>query len=202
MPMRGPQRRPSSGRGANNIDAIDRVVDESEVKEHSQESNTLARVTDVPEQPILGDAINKPRKRRLPVICMRSSGDEQLETDKLSTRSQKKYTIWSQIRYTIFNSWINVIIIAAPVGIALSFTSVNPIVIFIVNFLAIIPLAGMLSYATEEISLRTGETIGGLLNASFGYVSVHCPSAHTHVPFPGTRLSSSSLSLPSFRTRL
>lgn len=50
------------------------------------------------------------------------------------------------------------------------------------------PLAAMLSFATEEIALRyvltpfyidekikltldsTGETIGGLLNASFGYV--------------------------------
>ncbi|KAF3925876.1 hypothetical protein ABW20_dc0104266 [Dactylellina cionopaga] len=36
------------------------------------------------------------------------------------------------------------------------------------NFLAIIPLAGTLSFATEEIALRTGETLGGLLNASFG----------------------------------
>jgi Ca2+/H+ antiporter len=30
----------------------------------------------------------------------------------------------------------------------------------------------MLSFATEEIALRTGETLGGLLNATFGYV--HC----------------------------
>lgn len=42
-------------------------------------------------------------------------------------------------------------------------------VVFVVNFIAIIPLAGMLSYATEEIALRTGEVMGGLLNASFGY---------------------------------
>jgi len=26
----------------------------------------------------------------------------------------------------------------------------------------------MLSYATEEIALRVGETLGGLLNATFG----------------------------------
>ena len=37
-----------------------------------------------------------------------------------------------------------------------------------VNFLAIIPLAGTLSYATEELAMRVGETLGGLLNASFG----------------------------------
>jgi len=41
----------------------------------------------------------------------------------------------------------------------------------VVNFIAIIPLAALLSYATEEIALRIGETLGGLMNATFGYVS-------------------------------
>lgn len=61
------------------------------------------------------------------------------------------------------------LISAAPIGIALHFAKVNDVVVFVVNFIAIIPLAGMLSYATEEIALRTGEVMGGLLNASFGY---------------------------------
>ncbi|KAJ5670085.1 uncharacterized protein N7477_005448 [Penicillium maclennaniae] len=79
-----------------------------------------------------------------------------------------KFTVASQLRATILNSWINVLILAAPAGIALHVVKANPIAIFVVNFIAIIPLAAMLSYATEEIALRTGETIGGLLNASFG----------------------------------
>lgn len=44
----------------------------------------------------------------------------------------------------------------------------GPVPIFIVNFVAIIPLAALLSYATEEIAIRVGETFGGLLNATFG----------------------------------
>lgn len=36
------------------------------------------------------------------------------------------------------------------------------------NFIAIIPLAQLLSTGTEEIALYSGEVIGGLLNASFG----------------------------------
>jgi len=40
--------------------------------------------------------------------------------------------------------------------------------IFLCNFIGIIPLAKLLGYATEEISLRTSETLGGLLNATFG----------------------------------
>src|SRR5262249_12119160 len=77
-------------------------------------------------------------------------------------------SIIGQLRHALFNSWINVLLVAAPVGIALHFAKVNPTAVFVVNFIAIIPLAGLLSYATEEIAIRVGETLGGLLNASFG----------------------------------
>jgi Ca2+:H+ antiporter len=40
--------------------------------------------------------------------------------------------------------------------------------VFSLNFLAIIPLAAVLSFATEEIAGRLGETLGGLVNATFG----------------------------------
>jgi Ca2+:H+ antiporter len=90
------------------------------------------------------------------------------EKDDKKTEQKQQFTVGNQIRATLFNSWINILLIASPVGIALHFAKVQPIAIFVVNFIAIIPLAGMLSYATEEIALRTGEVIGGLLNASFG----------------------------------
>ncbi|KAI9742692.1 MAG: hypothetical protein M1818_003833 [Claussenomyces sp. TS43310] len=81
----------------------------------------------------------------------------------------KKFTFGNQIRATLFNSWINLLIFAAPVGIALYYVpGINPLIIFLVNFVAIIPLAALLSYATEEIALRVGEVLGGLLNATFG----------------------------------
>ncbi|KAK3187456.1 hypothetical protein K4F52_003802 [Lecanicillium sp. MT-2017a] len=78
------------------------------------------------------------------------------------------FTTANQLQRTFLNSWINLLILAAPVGIALNYTGVNKIAVFVVNFVAIIPLAAMLSFATEEIALRTGETLGGLLNATFG----------------------------------
>lgn len=96
-----------------------------------------------------------------------SSGDGAAE-DKKSLSEPQNFTLASQLKATILNSWINVLLIAAPVGIALYAVDANPIAVFVVNFIAIIPLAAMLSFATEEIALRTGETIGGLLNASFG----------------------------------
>lgn len=79
------------------------------------------------------------------------------------------FTVANQLQRTFLNSWINVLLIAAPVGIALAYgTKVDKIAVFVINFMAIIPLAAMLSFATEEIALRTGEVLGGLLNATFG----------------------------------
>ncbi|AEO66803.1 e085610c-fc2a-4e98-97a4-cf58daf70caa [Thermothielavioides terrestris] len=82
---------------------------------------------------------------------------------------KEPFTVGNQIRRTLFNSWINLLLLAAPVGIAINYVpSVSRIAVFVVNFIAIVPLAAMLSFSTEEIALRTGETLGGLLNATFG----------------------------------
>jgi Ca2+:H+ antiporter len=40
--------------------------------------------------------------------------------------------------------------------------------LFILSVLAIVPLAALLSHATESVAARTGDTIGGLLNATLG----------------------------------
>ncbi|CAG7994794.1 unnamed protein product [Penicillium olsonii] len=110
-----------------------------------------------------------PRQRKGGFLGKFSHGDDTSDDDKKSSLSEtQKFTLASQLRATILNSWINILLVAAPVGIALYAVGANPIAVFVVNFIAIIPLAAMLSFATEEIALRTGETIGGLLNASFG----------------------------------
>jgi Ca2+:H+ antiporter len=80
----------------------------------------------------------------------------------------KPFTVKNQLQATIFNSWVNILLLAAPAGIAVNYAELNGVAIFVVNFIAIIPLAGMLSFATEEIALHVGESLGGLLNASFG----------------------------------
>ena len=40
--------------------------------------------------------------------------------------------------------------------------------LFVLSVLAIVPLAGLLSHATEQVAARTGDTVGGLLNATLG----------------------------------
>lgn len=94
--------------------------------------------------------------------------ESQSEDESGSKGHKQQFTLVGQFKATLLNSYINVLFVFIPVGIAMHFVKVSPVVVFVTNFIAIIPLAAMLSYATEEIALRTGETIGGLLNASFG----------------------------------
>ncbi|KAK4542995.1 hypothetical protein LTR36_005993 [Oleoguttula mirabilis] len=69
---------------------------------------------------------------------------------------------------TLSSSYVNVLLVFVPAGIILGALGMDPTAVFIVNFLAIVPLAALLSFATEELSVKLGQTIGGLLNATFG----------------------------------
>jgi Ca2+:H+ antiporter len=69
---------------------------------------------------------------------------------------------------TLASNYVNVLLIFVPIGIASGALSWNPTVVFILNFIAIIPLAALLSFATEELSAKLGQTLGGLMNATFG----------------------------------
>jgi Ca2+:H+ antiporter len=40
--------------------------------------------------------------------------------------------------------------------------------LFLLSVLAIVPLAALLSHATESVAAKTGDTVGGLLNATLG----------------------------------
>jgi Ca2+:H+ antiporter len=58
-----------------------------------------------------------------------------------------------------------------PVAVALELVGANPVVIFAASGLAILPLAGLIGHATEELAARSGPQLGGLLNATFGNVT-------------------------------
>ncbi|KAI1150851.1 Calcium/proton exchanger [Nemania diffusa] len=91
-----------------------------------------------------------------------------LEEDEKPKRSKGDFTLKNQIQRTLFSSPINILLLAAPAGIALWALKTPGPAVFIVNFIAIIPLATLLSDATEQVALRTGDTVGGLINATFG----------------------------------
>jgi Ca2+:H+ antiporter len=66
------------------------------------------------------------------------------------------------------HSWINLLLVFVPLGIAVKLAHLKPEIIFSMNAIAIIPLAGLLAHATEVVAARVGDALGALLNVSFG----------------------------------
>lgn len=81
----------------------------------------------------------------------------------------KAPTAWRSIQAIVFASWLNVLLVFIPISWTMNFVLPDHYtLIFIFAFLAIIPLAKLLAFATDELSLRVGQTLAGLLNATLG----------------------------------
>ena len=65
-------------------------------------------------------------------------------------------------------SKMNWLLLAIPVAIWLALVEHNQPLAFITSMVAIMPLAYLMGRATEEFALRTSESVGGLLTATFG----------------------------------
>jgi Ca2+:H+ antiporter len=74
----------------------------------------------------------------------------------------------AQIRHTFTSSWLNVLLIAAPVSWWLAWSHVSPRWLFVVAALSLVPAAGLIGAATDQLAERAGPTLGGFLNATFG----------------------------------
>ena len=76
--------------------------------------------------------------------------------------------VFNVTKVTLLSNYVNILLVFVPLGIVAGATNWDPVVVFVLNFFAIVPLAAVLSFATEEISMKLGQTMGGLLNATFG----------------------------------
>ncbi|KAF8759788.1 Calcium proton exchanger [Rhizoctonia solani] len=71
-------------------------------------------------------------------------------------------------RFILLGSWFNVLLIFIPLALISEKLEWDAGLRFAFSFIGIIPLAKLLGEATEQLSMRLGQTLGGLLNASFG----------------------------------
>lgn len=69
---------------------------------------------------------------------------------------------------TAKNLIVTILLIFVPISITAHFLEWSPIVVFLTACAAIVPLAGWMGTATEEIAVVLGPSWGGLLNATFG----------------------------------
>ncbi|KAM3512215.1 hypothetical protein MY11210_004133 [Beauveria gryllotalpidicola] len=89
-------------------------------------------------------------------------------TDHDSIAVRSAAMTWHITKVTLLSNYINFLLVMVPIGIAAGMLKWSAIAVFTINFFAIIPLAAVLSFATEEISMKLGDALGGLLNATFG----------------------------------
>src|SRR4051812_25233505 len=64
--------------------------------------------------------------------------------------------------------YLRYLLVFVPLAIIANLLKWNPLFTFGFSCIALIPLAGLLGEATEELSIHTGPKIGGLLNATLG----------------------------------
>ncbi len=81
-----------------------------------------------------------------------------------ATRTAQPLDIESSRRF----SWLTPLYLAVPLALWLHFTHQAPQWVFWAACIAVLPLAGLMGTATEQLAERTGPMVGGLLNATFG----------------------------------
>lgn len=68
----------------------------------------------------------------------------------------------------ITKRWLNLFLLAGPVSWVIHVLGWSETWLFVTSAVAIIPLAGLIGQATEELANRTGPYTGAMLNATFG----------------------------------
>jgi Ca2+:H+ antiporter len=74
----------------------------------------------------------------------------------------------NEIRIIVLEGPLNFLLIAIPISLSTYWLSVPDGITFIFALVALAPLAERLGFITEQLALHTNDTIGGLLNATFG----------------------------------
>jgi Ca2+:H+ antiporter len=85
-----------------------------------------------------------------------------------STIPEVEATPMEALKGMFLENKINVLLVFLPFAYISHAFQWNDGSIFVLNFLAMVPLASMLGVFTEELAAHTNDIIGGLINATFG----------------------------------
>ena len=88
--------------------------------------------------------------------------------EEVNTAGPVDYDVKRALKSILFEKFVSPCLLFAPFAILAHYQDWGPNWIFWLNFLVMIPLAAILGDFTEEAALHTNETVGGLLNATFG----------------------------------
>ncbi|KAJ3455327.1 hypothetical protein MRS44_013927 [Fusarium solani] len=117
----------------------------------------------------ISDAFRRGTRSRASIIAAqplveRLDGSE----DETCAKREMSATIAGQVRAMLLSSWMNTLLIFVLAGIGTYLAGMSPLLVFTCNAIAIVPLSALLTDATERIAATAGDTVGALLNISFG----------------------------------
>jgi Ca2+:H+ antiporter len=98
----------------------------------------------------------------LDAMDVSDNSDEQKEV------ATEEENIWKNFLDIWIGKYVSWLLLATPLAIYVTHAQWSGAWIFWTNFFVLLPLASILGDFTEEAALHTNETIGGLLNATFG----------------------------------
>lgn len=101
---------------------------------------------------------------RLPGIRIPSSG---ALSPSSGASNKPLFTLRGVISEVVLGSWLNILLVFVPVGFAVNYALPSGSIVFTINFIAIIPLTSLISYAIDEIDLRVGNVLSALLDNTF-----------------------------------
>jgi Ca2+:H+ antiporter len=113
--------------GLGGVDRADTLPPDSASTDRTHAQGASVEDRELSQQPtqsqdpinISRDATDGPRRRKFMGLFKSGQGDENTlsatETEK-SKSGKPTFTVGSQLKATVFNSWINILLVAAPVG--------------------------------------------------------------------------------------
>mmetsp|Transcript_2965 Transcript_2965/g.4095 ORF Transcript_2965/g.4095 Transcript_2965/m.4095 type:complete len:470 (-) Transcript_2965:54-1463(-) len=115
-----------------------------------------------------------------PYGSIHNGNDESKDNTSISSKNAEKVrfesdeeandSIMENLIEIVFTKTVSPLLLAMPFAYASYHMEWGPVWVFWLNFLAMIPLASILGDFTEELAMHTNQTIGGLINATFGNV--------------------------------
>lgn len=115
--------------------------------------------------------MKKPKKSPIKVIAgrvRRHSSTLSIDVENTTSSQPAPSTSNSQALKEMFFQPLNILLLCIVPALVGAHQEWGCGAVFTFNFLAILPLAGLLGHATEMIAISAGHTLGGLLNATFG----------------------------------
>ena len=120
-----------------------------------------AKLTIVPESE------EKPRVRgKFKSLFGKPTANNEILVEDDDKKPRVRFTVAGQVKRIFLYSWINVLLLAVPAGFVVRYVIGYSVATFVVNFIAIVPLVLLVSLGADEIQLRVGLTLGGLINVS------------------------------------